>query len=547
MKFGIQLYGLDENCKENTAIFLSALSEMGYRMAEPCILLEDSGEFGGKGWPAESIDYYMAALCEAGLKVLSCHILTKKPESAVEQMAALADKYGIRQFVWNCPDRIDEDTYKKFAGICIAAAESLERCNARLLLHNGVKEIAEKINGKSAYEWVLEECGGKVGAQPDVGWLLAGGEEPESFLWRNAEYIESIHYKDFKKDAKSGVFYEKAAGCGEVDIKSCFQFARAREIPQFVDQDSSTADIMDDIKSAAVLLAGLIQYRENSRSILCILDTETGEVQKIHEYDKVIEAPNWLSDNDTIIYNSDGRIWRYSISADEEVMINTGFCDNCNNDHVLSPDEKCIAVSHSTGESGLSRIYKVSLDGGEPVLLTPEAPSYLHGWSPDGKELAYCAFRMIEGTEEVDIYTIPADGGEEIRLTKDAGFNDGPEYSPDGKYIWFNSTRSGLMQVWRMRCDGSEQTQMTFEEQNNWFGHISPDGKKVINLAYGKNGLDANEHLPNMNVKLWMMDEEGNGRRKILEFFGGQGSMNVNSWSKDSRRVALVMYELVHK
>lgn len=547
MRFGIQLYGVDKKSKEYPEDFFGFLSESGYRTVEPCILLRDHGAFSGKGWTEEDMSRYMPILKNAGLEVLSCHVLTKEPEAVTEEMAVLAVRYGIRQFVWNCPDTVEEQAFKKFAGICMAAADRLKECKAQLLLHNGAKEIAENINGKPAYEWLLEECGGKVGAQPDVGWIFAGGTEPEAFLWRNAEYIKSIHYKDFKKDINTGMFYETAIGRGEVDIKSCFQFARAMEIPQFADQDSSREDITKDIKETAVFLSGLTQYRENSRSILCILDTLTGEVQKVHEYDKVIEAPNWLSDGDTILYNSEGRIWRYSISGDTETMIDTGICNNCNNDHVLSPDEKYIAVSHSTEESGLSRIYRVPLDGGGAALITPEAPSYLHGWSPDGEELAYCAFRKIKGKNEVDIYVIPAGGGEEIRLTSNAGFNDGPEYSPDGRYIWFNSTRTGLMQIWRMRRDGSEQTQMTFEEQNNWFGHISPDGRKVINLSYGKDALDANEHLPNMNVELWIMDEEGKNRKKIMTFFGGQGSINVNSWSKDSRHAAFVMYELIHK
>lgn len=547
MRFGVQLYGADKNSKENPEGFFRFLSDSGYRTVEPCILLKDHGAFGGKGWTENQMSHYMPILKNAGLEVLSCHVLTKEPEAVVEEMASLADKYGIRQFVWNCPDTIEEQSCKKFAGFCIAAADRLKECKAELLLHNGAKDIAEHINGKSAYEWLLEECQGKVGAQPDVGWIFAGGTEPEAFLWRNADYIKSIHYKDFKRAADTGILYETSVGCGDIDIKSCFQFARAMEIPQFADQDSSINDITEDIKHTAAFLSGLIQFRENSRSILCILDTLTGGVKKIHEYDRVIEAPNWLSDGDTILYNSEGRIWRYSISEDREMVIDTGICDNCNNDHVLSPDEKYIAVSHSTRESGLSRIYKVPLEGGDAVLVTPEAPSYLHGWSPDGKELAYCAFRTVNGKEEVDVYVIPAGGGKEERLTKKAGFNDGPEYSPDGKYIWFNSTRTGLMQIWRMGRDGSEQTQMTFEEQNNWFGHISPDGGKVINLSYGKDALDANEHLPNMDVELWIMDADGQNRKKILKFFGGQGSINVNSWSKDSRHVAFVMYELIHK
>ncbi|MBQ6529284.1 MAG: PD40 domain-containing protein, partial [Clostridia bacterium] len=159
-------------------------------------------------------------------------------------------------------------------------------------------------------------------------------------------------------------------------------------------------------------------------------------------------------------------------------------------------------------------------------------------------KLAYCAFRQHDGRTEVDVYTIPASGGEETRLTG-GGFNDGPEYSPDGKHIWFNSTRSGLMQIWRMNRDGSEQTQMTDTHRQNWFGHISPDGKKVVYLSYRADDLEAAEHLPNMQVELWMMNADGSSPHRLLSLFGGQGSINVNSWAPDSRHIAFVSYELL--
>ena len=172
------------------------------------------------------------------------------------------------------------------------------------------------------------------------------------------------------------------------------------------------------------------------------------------------------------------------------------------------------------------------------------SPSFLHGWSPDGKELAYCAFRQIDGRREVDIYAIFPEGGEERRLTF-GGFNDGPEYSPDGRYIWFNSTRSGLMQAWRMRRDGSEPTRMTTLEENCWFPHVSPDGRRVAFIVYHKGHLLPAEHLPNMQAEIWAMDADGGNERRLCSFFGGQGSLNVNSWAPDSRHLAFVSYETV--
>ena len=219
-----------------------------------------------------------------------------------------------------------------------------------------------------------------------------------------------------------------------------------------------------------------VWYRDDDESFLEIYDTVTGQRETVHFFDTLIEAPNWTPDGKALVYNSHGRIFRYDLHSGAIDEIDTGFVDNCNNDHVLSPDGTQIAVSHGTFEDGKSRIYTVPMAGGVPRLITPLAPSYLHGWSPDGKTLAYCA----ERGGEYDIYTIPVLGGKEKRLTDAPGLNDGSEYDSAGESIWFNSVRSGLMQAFRMKADGSEQTQMTFDsEWNTWFPHISPDRKLV--------------------------------------------------------------------
>ncbi len=277
-------------------------------------------------------------------------------------------------------------------------------------------------------------------------------------------------------------------------------------------------------------------------SILEIMDITTGERTVVKEFPFLIEAPNWTMDGKWLIYNSKGKLFKIAPEKPgEPVEINTGFATNCNNDHVLSFDGKQIAISHGTKEDGQSRIYTLPLEGGKPVLITPIAPSYLHGWSPGGKELAYCADRK----GNYDVYTIPADGGVEKRLTTAEGLDDGPEYSPCGEYIWFNSVRTGLMQIWRMKKDGSEQTQMTFDEtRNSWFPHISPDGEWVVFITYYKGDLEPGEHLANKNVELRIMPAKGGEPKTLTKLFGGQGTINVNSWSPDSKRFAFVSYRL---
>jgi TolB protein len=278
----------------------------------------------------------------------------------------------------------------------------------------------------------------------------------------------------------------------------------------------------------------------DSISILEKVDIHTGKRNVLHEFDFVIEAPNWTRDGRYLVYNARGHMFTYELATGQVKEIDTGFAMDCNNDHVLSPNNNQLAVSHFTNHDATSRIYILPFAGGEPKLVTEQGPSYLHGWSPDGKRLAYCAERY----GQYDIYTISVDGGSETQLTHTPGLDDGPEYSPDGNYIWFNSTRSGLMQVWRMKVDGSEQTHMVNEDANCWFPHISPDGQWVVYIAYGKDDVDAGDHPPNKNVEIRLIPAEGGASRTIVKLFGGQGTINVNSWSPDNRSIAFVSYRL---
>ncbi len=281
-----------------------------------------------------------------------------------------------------------------------------------------------------------------------------------------------------------------------------------------------------------------------SRSILQLYDTLENRSWILKTFDCVVEAPFFSMDGKGLYYNAQGKIFRLDLAAGTTAQIPTGEAISCNNDHVLSPDGRSIAVSSGRQGDDRSRIYTVDLATGTSRLITPEPHSYLHGWSPDGKTLSYCAARWYGGELAWDIYTVDAGGGTERRLTDAPGLNDGPEFSPDGKTIWFNSVRTGRMQIWKMNADGSGQTQMTFDPNwNAWFPHISPDGRRVVYLVYRAGDLEPGEHLPDKQVQLRMMDAEGGKPRTVLALFGGQGTINVNSWSPDSRYFAFVSYE----
>ena len=265
-----------------------------------------------------------------------------------------------------------------------------------------------------------------------------------------------------------------------------------------------------------------------------------------------IEAPNWFPDNsNTLYFNTNGKL--YKVMAEPPgtppnpnrkppEAIDLGTLTRINNDHGISPDGKFLAISDATQRINNQRpslVYVIPVAGGEAKRLTDLGPSYFHGWSPDGKTLAFCG----ERDKNFDIYTVPVEGGPEKRLTTDAGKDDGPEFSPDGQFIYFNSDRTGVMQIWRMHPDGSNPEQITNDPDHEaWFPHIAPNGRLMVFLTYEKG---AGDHPENKDVALQLMDLKKNAVTPLATLFGGQGTINVASWSPNSRYLAFVSYQIV--
>ncbi len=267
----------------------------------------------------------------------------------------------------------------------------------------------------------------------------------------------------------------------------------------------------------------------------------------VRQFDEKIEAPNWSHDGKTLIYNSGGKIWRIPVEGGEPVAIDTGrFVDN-NNDHGLSPDGRQLVISDQIEPDNLSRIHVVTLDGSAPVRTLvddPAARSYWHGWSPDGATLAYV--RVGAGDGSYDIWAQDLAGGAPRPLIVGPGVNDGPEYSRDGKHLYFNSTRSGAMALWRANSDGSDPVQLTHDPaRRDWFAHLSPDGKWIAYVSFGDD-VALEDHPPNRtDVQLRLMPADGSAPPIVLtRLFGGQGTINVPSWSPDGTRIAFVSYRL---
>jgi TolB protein len=279
--------------------------------------------------------------------------------------------------------------------------------------------------------------------------------------------------------------------------------------------------------------------RGNTPSVIQIMDTKDMSTRVVYRSPFIFEAPNWSPDGKYLLLNSRGKLWKLAVEGGEPVAVDSGAINRLNNDHGISADGKWFAIS-------AQQVYILPSTGGEPKQITHATPSYFHTWSPDGKSIIMCAQR----NDNFDLYRVPVDGGDEVRLTVSPGYDDGPEYSPDGKWIYFNSDRSGSWDVWRIPPagggpDDKNAEQITKDEYEDWFPHISPDGKKMVIISFEKG---TKGHPPNQNVMLRMMPVTNGtpdvSRLKVItRLFGGQGTMNVNSWSPDSRYFAFVSYE----
>lgn len=289
-----------------------------------------------------------------------------------------------------------------------------------------------------------------------------------------------------------------------------------------------------------IVARNLKSYRGEMASRLEILDVTTGHRSIIHESASRFEAPNWMPDGRKLLFNEGGALFTIPVEGGPAEKLNTGDANRNNNDHGISFDKKKLAISHHRAgmRGGGSTVYVMPLSGGTPMLITDSTPSYFHGWAPNNKEVLIVAQR---GTGETyNLFKVDVNTKRETALTNNTtGHVDGPEYSPDGKFIYFNANSTGTMQIWRMKPDGTGKEQLTFDEYHNWFPHISPDGKWIAFISFPPD-IEPASHPSFKRVMLRLMPASGGAPRVIAHLYGGQGTINVNSWSPDSKRLAFV-------
>ncbi len=428
----------------------------------------------------------------------------------------------------------------------------------------------KRMSGDFILQARVELLGAGVDRHRKLGWIVRStldADSPYADAVTHGDGLTSLQYRRTKgaateevKSAVTGADVLQLERKGHAFILSAARYGEPFTVSTLPDLDLGDAvyvglflcahdpDVVEkalfrDVRIVRPARDGFVPYRDYIGSRLEILDLASGHRHLVHASAQPFEAPNWTRDGAALVFNGSGRgenrghLFRFDLATRQVTPIDTGTSVRNNNDHVLSFDGAMLGISDQSQSDGRSSVYTVPLAGGAPKRITTESPSYLHGWSPDGKFLVYTGGRH----DEFDVYRIPADGsGPEVNLTtRSPGLDDGPEYSPDGRFIYFNSVRSGTMQIWRMNADGSDPRPVTSDEYNNWFPHVSPDGQWIAFLSFPKE-VSPSDHPYYKRVYLRLMPAGSGFPRVIAYVYGGQGTINVPSWSPDGRMLAFV-------
>jgi Tol biopolymer transport system component len=424
------------------------------------------------------------------------------------------------------------------------------------------------------------DTGGAIGHRK-IGWMVRESVDEGAASANACKHIDGLvvlqwrPYKGmFMRDPEEEKFYPKKGGqtiqLERIGKKITMKIAHPGEPLQLVgscETDALNGDVLvgiyicshDSNSSASAKVWNvridkpvIHEYTSNPHVVptpvndvlgsrLEVMDVADGSRKVIHEAPGRFEAPNWMPDGKKLLFNQDGSLFTIPIEGGTPEKLNTGAANKINNDHMISFDGKMLGISNSREglPGGGSTVYTLPLTGGEPKQVTEGTPSYLHGWAPGNKDVSIVAKRP--GSTVYNLYRVSLKDNKETALTNNMATHvDGPEYSPDGKYIYYNANVSGTMQIWRMHPDGSGKEQLTFDDYHNWFPHISPDGKWMVYISFPMD-IDPDSHPSYKDVTLRVMPLTSTGGPRVIAYlYGGQGTLNAPSWSPDSKHIAFV-------
>lgn len=274
-------------------------------------------------------------------------------------------------------------------------------------------------------------------------------------------------------------------------------------------------------------------------SVLMLVDPAGAERQILRHESAAsdrLQAPNWSPCGTWLLVNAGGQLWRVDLANPHLQLLPSQIALRCNNDHGFTRDGRILFGSHHEGQG--AQIYAMALAGGAVETISCGTPSWWHGLSPDGMTMLYAAVR--QGCSELQIYRRALQGGPETRLTFGQGHNDGPEFSADGRQIYWNCDAAGWAQIHIMAADGTAARPLFQDRRVNWFPHPSPCGRWLVWLSYppGTQG-----HPFDLPVRLMIADPQGGQQRQLAAFTGGQGTMNVPPWAPDGSALAYLRYE----
>lgn len=542
-KLGLQLYSLHDELAADLPGTLAQISALGIRNVEIYGLLGRTAE------------QFRTELDRQGLRAVGYHVQLAQLRNDVPGIIADAKTLGIGHVgvAWIKPESAGPKEGITARDVDVAAdafnkaCPALKQAGLHVFYHLHGFEFRRDETGRTLLDRFLAETDPScLELQVDVFWVAQAGVDPVALLRRYPDRIKLLHLKDIRKGAVKGEMVGHAPkedfvalGEGEIDWPALLAAAREDGVEWYILEDES-ADVIAQLKRSLRYLAD--HPPTKFKSHVSIFDLKSRKVTELFAADGVWEAPNWAPDGKSLLINSEGKLYHLALDKPFPAEIPLGGL-LANNDKGFEPKGKQIAFSAAQAEGAPSLIYRSGADGADRVLIDGKGPAYFHGWSPDGQTVALVAQR--DG--KYHLYARAADGsGVDRQLTSAAANDDGPDYSPDGKWIYFNSDRAGSWSLWRMPAEGAgandaKAQRMTKGDWEDWFPHPSPDGKHVLFISYPPGVMSHNARLDGMALRL--TGPKGGKAETLLTFYGGQGSLNVNSWSPDSKRFAFVRFE----